>query len=117
MSGAIDLLREAAVVLRDPAGRDMESVDAVATALEVIAARAAEWDVAGLLAVEAVDVSMAPLPGERSQTHEDRVRAATRDVERSRRFLAQFLRECHFDVEEVPNLIGFAEDREEHGDA
>lgn len=99
---AIDNLREAAQIIRDPAGRDLASMDRVATWLEVLAARAAEMHVAELVEIEAQPI--VPRREIRQNVHVSELLAeyehnAARQFG-ARRILAQFLRESQFDREE-----------------
>lgn len=104
---AIDLLREAAMILRDPAGCNPYDVDKIASELEIIAARAAEMNVSGLLEVEAMPIIM-PAAGPGSRRPD---RASLEEYEHNvttrfnaYRLLAQFLRASGFDREEIPTL-------------
>jgi hypothetical protein len=98
---AIALLREAAEILRDPGGRSPADVDEVAARLEVIAASAAEWGIAGMLEREG-----------NGNLHPESVRTADKsrrlialpeaelhDFLTTMRVLAQWLREAGFDAE------------------
>lgn len=106
-TNTIDLLREAGMLLRDPANRDPESMAQVATELEVIAARAAEWGVHNLLEIEARTIPAKVLPSvyrrltEEDRQHNLRVNSMLKRREQAYRLLAEFLRVSGFDTESV----------------